>query len=270
MTGSQDSDKYIPPGTIKLGASLNVRNFLFGFGIACIIATQFAFGQGYATKGRDGAIEYSNRPPEAAQADGPVQVNPAGAEVAVYMLNGATLEEVQTEAAQKAPIDPASGKRVWSATTWNAAWNYWTRQEGDACRIGVVSVRLKIATQLPAWTSPKDAPPADTCRWEQFVKILRQKEASQSARALARARELERTILALPPHPRCEPFAAEVAALGQQLVDDGMPRPATAPAVVPTMVAKPMAKSPAKPAPPAPPKPLPISLPRAALDACRS
>ena len=268
MTRSRAGDDSGPPATINPGASLNVRNFLFGCGIA--IAAQCALGQGYVTKGSDGAVKYSNRPPEALQAEGPVQVNPAGAEIATYALSGATLEDVQKDAALRAPVDPVTGKRTWSATTWNAAWNYWTKQEADACRIDVVSVRLKISTQLPAWAAPKDAPPDDACRWEQFVRILRKREDLRSAQALRRARDLERDILALPSHARCEPFAAEVAALGQKLVDAGKPRPPAAAVVAPATIARPMTRAQAKPVPPPPPKPLPIALPKSAIDACRS
>ncbi len=210
---------------------------------------------------------YSNKPPEGAAGDQAPVSMPRGADVAAYQLSGASLEEVQKDAAQKAPLDAAAGHRVWSKTTWKATWNYWTRQEGEACRIDVVSVKLKIATQLPEWHEPKDVTAADHCRWAEFVKFLRRKEEARTAQALARGRELERTIATLPPHARCEGFAAEVTALGQKLADDGKPRAQPAPAAPVLMLAKPMSKSQAKPAPPAPPKPLPI--PQAIYAECK-
>jgi hypothetical protein len=126
---------------------------------------------------------------------------------------------------------------------------------------------MKIATQLPEWREPKEVPEVDHCRWEAFVKSLRQKEEANAKRAQARGRALEREILALPPHPKCIGFAAEVTALGQKLVDDGKPHlPPPAAPTRPLMLAKPMQKAPAKPVPPPPPKPL--AIPQAIFDAC--
>jgi len=236
--------------------------------IALASAAQAVFAQTFMSIGKDGSVIYSNKPPEAAP-DGRAPVSmPPGAEVTAYRLAGTSLEDLQKDAAQKGPVDPATGHHVWSTTTWNAVWNYWTRQEAEACRIEVVSVRLKIATQLPLWQEPKDVASVDHCRWAEFEKILRHKEDARAAQALARGRDLERAILALPARPRCDGFAGDVAALGQKLVDDGKPRVQPAPRALPVlMVAKPMAKSAAKPAPPAPPKPLPV--PRAVFEACQ-
>jgi predicted secreted Zn-dependent protease len=221
--------------------------------------------QGFTTKGKDGSVTYSNRPVDPADtAKAPVAM-PSAAEVTQYQLVGATLEDVQKDAAMKSPADPASAHRVWSTTTWSAVWNYWTKQEADACRIDVVSVKLRIATQLPAWNEPKEVAEADDCRWKAFAKSLQKKEDAQVARALARGRELERAILALPPRPSCDTFAAEVQALGQKLVDDGKPRLPPAPPKL--AVTKPMPKMPMRPVPPSPPKPLPI--PKAIYDACQ-
>jgi predicted secreted Zn-dependent protease len=226
-----------------------------------------AFAQTYVSHGSDGSLTYSNKPPEPADAKSPPLAMPPRADVTSYQLNGAELDDVQKDAALKGPVEPASGHRVWSATTWSAAWNYWTKQEADSCRIDVVSVRMKIATQLPDWREPKEVPEVDHCRWQAFVKSLRQKEDANVKRAQERGRALEREILALPPHPECNGFAAEVTALGQKLVDDGKPRvppPAAPPAAL--MLAKPVRKAPARPVPPPPPKPLPI--PQAIFDAC--
>jgi predicted secreted Zn-dependent protease len=230
-----------------------------------------AFAQAYLSHGSDGSVTYSNKPPEPVDVKSPPLAMPPRADITSFQLNGAGLDEVQKDAALKGPIEPATGHRVWSATTWSAAWNYWTKQEADSCRIEVVSVRMKIATQLPDWREPKEVPEVDHCRWEAFVKSLRQKEEANVKRAQARGRALEREILALPPHPKCDGFAAEVTALGQKLVDDGKPHtpaPAPAPPAPPRalMLAKSMQKVPAKPVPPPPPKPLPI--PQAIFDAC--
>jgi predicted secreted Zn-dependent protease len=260
--------------------------------------------QGYVSKGKDGEQIYSNRPPDGA-ATSPVLASPSGTDVTTYVLTGPTLEDVQKDAALKAPIDPATGARVGTNTTWSAGWNYWTRQEGNACRIDVVSVRLKVATQLPAWTPPKDVASIDQCRWDALSKALRNKEEARASLAFRRGRELEHAILSLPPHPRCDGFAAEVAALGQKFSDDGKPRPATAaapalpvrgatlpgmpaPAALPPKIppgmaapgvitpgaqarvaqARPMPKAMPKPGPPLPPKPLPIA--KSIYDACKS
>ena len=234
--------------------------------IAHALVGQAAFAQSFVSTGRDGSVIYSNKPPEAAAGrQAPVSIPPGGD--VTYQLNGAGLEDAQKDAAQRGPVDAATGRRVWSATTWSAAWSYWTRQEAEACRIDVVSVRLKIATQLPEWREPKEVSAGDHCRWAVFAKTLRQKEDAHVAHAHARGRDLERAILALPERPRCDGFAADVTALGQKLVDDGKPRVQSAPlAVAALMVATPISKSPAKLAPPAPPKPLLI--PRAVYDAC--
>jgi predicted secreted Zn-dependent protease len=229
---------------------------------------QAVFAQGFVATDKDGSVIYSNKPIETAPGVQAPVAMPLNADVKSYQLTGTTLEDLQKDAAQKAPVDTATGHRVWSTTAWSAAWNYWTRQEAESCRIDVVSVRLKIATQLPEWREPKEVAAEDHCRWQAFAKTLRQKEAARTAHALARGRDLERAILALPARPRCEGFAAEVAALGQKLVDDGKPRVQTAPPKAPVlMVAKPVAKSTARPAPPPPPKPLPI--PQAIFVECR-
>jgi predicted secreted Zn-dependent protease len=239
--------------------------------VFCALLAKTVFAQSYVTTGKDGSVIYSNKPPEAETVPRAAVALPPGADVTAYQLGGASLEEVQKDAAQKGPVDPATGHRVWSATTWNAAWNYWTRQEADACRIDVVSVRMKITTQLPEWRGgPKEVVVLDNCRWIAFAKTLRQKEDARVTHALARGRELERAILALPARPRCDGFAAEITALGQKLVDDGKPHAppvlAAQPARPALMLARPMAKAPAKPVPPPPLKPLPI--PQAVLDAC--
>jgi predicted secreted Zn-dependent protease len=233
--------------------------------LALLTAAPQAQAQGFNTRGKDGSVTYSNRPIEPDNTAKAAVAMPSAAEVTQYQLTGATLEDVQKDAAMKSPADPASGHRVWSTTTWNAVWNYWTKQEAEACRIDVVSVKLKIATQLPAWNEPKEVAEADDCRWKAFARSLQKKEDAQVARALARGRELERAILALPPRPRCDTFAAEVQALGQKLADDGKPHLPPAPPKL--VVAKPMPKMPMKPVPPPPPKPLPI--PKAIYDACQ-
>ena len=126
---------------------------------------------------------------------------------------------------------------------------------------------MTTMTQLPEWREPKEVGAADHCRWSALVASLRKKENARVDQALARGRELERAILALPARPRCDGFAAEIAAMGQKLVDDGKPRAPVVPAAVPALkLAKPQSKLPAKPAAPPPPKPLPIS--KAILEAC--
>jgi predicted secreted Zn-dependent protease len=236
--------------------------------LVLVFAAQAAFAQGFVAKDKDGSVIYSNKPIETAPGVQAPVAMPLNADVKFYQLTGITLEDLQKDAAQKAPVDAATGHRVWSKTAWSAAWNYWTRQEAESCRIDVVSVRLKIATQMPEWREPKEVAAEDHCRWQAFAKTLRQKEDARTAHALARGRDLERAILALPARPRCEGFAADVAALGQKLVDDGKPQVKTAPPRAPVlMVAKPMAKTAAKPAPPLPPKPLPV--PQAIFAACK-
>lgn len=235
--------------------------------IALALVSQSVIAQGFVSTGKDGSVIYSNKPPENGAGKPAAVSTPPSAIITPYQLNGASLEDVQKDAAQKGPIEALTGHRTWSSTTWSAAWNYWTRQEPEGCRIDVVSVRVKIATQLPAWSEPKDVSPGDHCRWAAFAEILQKKEEARVAHALARGRDLERAILALPARPRCDGFAAGVAALGQKFVDDGKPKaPAAALARPALMLAKPMAKSPAKIAPPPPPKPLP--LPRSVDAAC--
>jgi predicted secreted Zn-dependent protease len=244
-----------------------VKSFASASMIVFAVLAEAAFAQSFMSTGKDGSVIYTNKPPEAQTGTQTPVAMPPGADVTTYQLGGASLEEVQKDAAQKGPMDPVSSHRVWSATSWSAAWNYWTRQEADACRIDVVSVRMKIATKLPEWREPKEVAAVDHCRWTAFVKTLRRKEDVRVAHALARGRELERAILALPARPRCEGFAAEITAMGQALVDAGKPQVQAPPPARPVlMLAKPMAKMPARPAPPVPPKPLPI--PKAIFDAC--
>jgi predicted secreted Zn-dependent protease len=245
-----------------------VATFVFALSAAMLAMLPGpAMAQAYISHGNDGSVTYSNKPPEPAEAKSPPLAMPPRADIASYQVNGAALDEVQKDAALKGPVEAATGHRVWSATTWSAAWNYWTKQEADSCRIDVVSVRMKIATQLPEWREPKEVPDVDHCRWQAFVKSLRQKEDANVKRAQARGRALEHDILALPPHPKCNGFAAEVTALGQKLVDDGKPRASASPPPPGVLaLAKPAQKAPAKPVPPAPPKPLPI--PQAIFDAC--
>jgi predicted secreted Zn-dependent protease len=242
------------------------------FALLLIGAPSLIYAQGYVAKGKNGELIYSNRPAEPVAAS-PVSLPDANSITATnYALTGASLEEVQKDAAQKGPVSSSVVGRVWSTTTWNATWNYWTRQEADICRIDVVSVRIKVASQLPAWSNEKDAPAPDQCRWGAFAKTLRRKEDARVSQVMARGRALEREILALPPRPRCETFAAEVAAMGQKLLDDGKPRalpPAqAAPPPRVALLAKPMAKSPPKPAT-APPPPKPLAIPKAIYDACQ-
>ncbi len=239
------------------------------FALLLLCAPSLLNAQGYVSKGKNGDVIYSNRPPETVAAS-PVSLPDTGGSVTTYALAGATLEDVQKDAAQNGPVSPAVAGRVWSTTTWNATWNYWTRQESDACRIDVVSVRIKVASQLPTWSNEKDAPAADQCRWDAFAKTLRGKENARVGQVIARGRALEREILALPPRPRCDSFAAEVAAMGQKLLDDGKPRVLPPPPPPPklALLTKPMAKSPPKPMPP-PPPPKPLAIPKAIYDACQ-
>jgi predicted secreted Zn-dependent protease len=237
-------------------------------------AVSALYAQGYVSKGKDGELIYSNKPQESVPASPVSMPGSSPSNITSYALLGTTLEDVQKDAALKGPVAPASGGRTWSNTTWNASWNYWTRQEANQCRIDVVSVKIKVATQLPAWSNEKDASDLDKCRWDAFAKTLRDKENARVRQVMARGRQLEHDILAMPPHPRCEPFAAEVAAMGQKLVDDGKPKVLPPPPPPRPVVAKAMPKAPprmplkpAPPVPPPPPKPLAIS--KAVYDACK-
>lgn len=134
-----------------------------------------------------------------------------------YRIGGASEAELRREMNAKGPLG-AGGRRFDAHTRWNIGWRYKYREDGGTCRIASVTTDVRLTMILPEWGGERAAPERVRKRWREFIAALTAHENGHRTNGIDAAREIDRSISALPAQVGCSAVGNTANALGNQII----------------------------------------------------
>jgi len=119
-----------------------------------------------------------------------------------YDVTGHTAEEIRRDMDWQSPFR-VFGKNYVAETHWRIDWQYSSREIKNACVIESVQVDMYITVTLPRLRNASEVAPVVLARWRQYTRAVREHEHGHTEIARHAARELEQTLLELPPQENC-------------------------------------------------------------------
>lgn len=113
---------------------------------------------------------------------------------------------------------PVYGHGRHSLTRWSVRWRSVWRTENGLCRMQRVSTEVDIEHILPdAVRLPRRADLRQ--RYTDYLTALRAHEQGHADLAILAAREIEQTLMAVPPHPDCDGLSAAANRRGNAIIE---------------------------------------------------
>jgi predicted secreted Zn-dependent protease len=146
---------------------------------------------------------------------------PAGGEtiirksVTYFSIGGNTASDLDSEMMRRGPVSRNTGRRHPGATQikFNGSATFVAR--GNRCEIGGAKVTLSTKLILPRWTNRRRAGRDLGLIWDTLSADIKRHEERHAEIARTHARELEKTILGLPPARNCATLKAKVNRVSQ-------------------------------------------------------
>jgi predicted secreted Zn-dependent protease len=147
---------------------------------------------------------------------------PVGAEtiirksVTYFAIGGKTVSDLDREMTIRGPLSRNTGRRHPGATQikFNGSATFVARD--SHCEIGGAKVSLSTKIILPRWTNRKRASAEMALIWDTLSADIKRHEERHAEIARTHARQLEKTILALPSASDCASLKTRVNRVSQQ------------------------------------------------------
>jgi len=170
-----------------------------------------AHSQVHMCKGADGRKTFSDVPcgPKSelleVRPPGGPSVNPSTSmQIEYYDIRGTTFAELRRE------IDAKGPEGFWGNADSRVSYRFVTRAVPDGCGIESVRAMADSKVRLPRWANRHAAPPALQDYWDGAARTLELHERGHVQINLDAAKDVERTLLEMPPQSTCA-IATEVA-----------------------------------------------------------
>ncbi len=133
-----------------------------------------------------------------------------------YTIAPRTPYDIKRELNWRSPIRE-NGHVFHGRTHWIISWQYTSQQKPEGCRILDVTTEVEVKYILPALDT-RVSDPNTTERFNRFSEALVAHERNHGANGLKAAREIDASILALPPQTDCRQLENTANATGQAII----------------------------------------------------
>lgn len=137
-----------------------------------------------------------------------------------FSIGGSTLDEIESQLAQRGPQLKNSGKRHPGATRMEFTTRLrYAEGENGSCEIVQANVSVKARVILPRWRRSKKAEQDVRLIWDTLSADIKRHEESHVIIAKNYAREMEDTLKALYRQKNCQIAAAKAKAITTRLLE---------------------------------------------------
>lgn len=102
---------------------------------------------------------------------------------------------------------------------WNIQWHCKYNRGPGHCSIAAVTTKVRISYYMPKWVNPTGADQVTRLRWEDFIKALTTHEEGHGEHGVLAAREIEESMLRLPPQKTCGNLSFMCEELAKDIID---------------------------------------------------
>lgn len=136
--------------------------------------------------------------------------------VTYFSIGGKTVSDLDREMMTRGPLSRNTGRRHPGATQikFNGSATFVSKE--NRCVIGGAKVSLSTKLILPRWTNRKRASSEMALIWDTLASDIKRHEERHAEIARTHARQLEKTILALPSAGDCASLKARVNRVSQE------------------------------------------------------
>lgn len=135
-----------------------------------------------------------------------------------YAVTGAALPEIRQSIRQSRPWKERFD--LDGMTDWRVTWQFSVAPTSSGCRCGSFSTQTTIATTLPRWIAPTNAPESVKTIWQNYAAALGQHESGHAAVALAAATEMRKRVGQAGEGSSCDGLKQRINELSQQVVEE--------------------------------------------------
>jgi predicted secreted Zn-dependent protease len=139
--------------------------------------------------------------------------------VTYFSIGGNTAADIDREMMRNGPLSSITGRRHPGATQIRFTGSATYVGKKGRCHIGDAKVVLSTKIMLPRWANRKKASKQLALIWDTLSADIKRHEERHAEIARNHARELEKSILSLPPQKNCTVLKDKVARISQQAMD---------------------------------------------------
>ncbi|MFZ3324133.1 MAG: DUF922 domain-containing protein [Usitatibacter sp.] len=153
--------------------------------------------------------------PASAQGSGEATTTPnASNKVEYYDVHGTTWDELVNQINTKGP------EGFWGNAGTKISYKYRSRGTANSCVIENVTVNTDSTVRLPRWVNRNEAPAKLQAYWDGVLRSLDLHERGHVKISLDSARELERTLKAIPQQPTCDGLDTLAGQQAQRILNE--------------------------------------------------
>lgn len=140
--------------------------------------------------------------------------------ITYFSIGGRTASDLDREMSRRGPLSQTTGRRHPGATRikFNGSATFIGRD--GRCYIGGAKVSLSTKLMLPRWSNRRKATKEMALLWDTLASDIKRHEERHAEIARTHARQLEKTILALPSARDCPTLKAKVNRVSQEAMID--------------------------------------------------
>ena len=137
-----------------------------------------------------------------------------------FAIGGRTASDLDREMSRHGPLSQTTGHRHPGATRIKFNGSATFIGKNGRCYIGGAKVSLSTKLMLPRWSNRRKATREMALLWDTLASDIKRHEERHAEIARTHARQLEKTILALPSMRDCPTLKARVNRVSQQAMID--------------------------------------------------
>jgi len=134
-----------------------------------------------------------------------------------YPVFGMDARSIHQSILQNGPLGN-NGKRFHAYTQWKVDWSYRWIESASRCRLTQLTVTIDIDYMLPELQSTEALDEPLKSGWERYFQALFKHEQQHKEYGVEAARELEKSLLALPAQP-CSTFETSLTNTAEKILD---------------------------------------------------
>ena len=137
-----------------------------------------------------------------------------------FAIGGRTASDLDREMSRRGPLSQTTGRRHPGATRIKFNGSATFIGKNGRCYIGGAKVSLSTRLMLPRWSNRRKATREMALLWDTLASDIKRHEERHAEIARTHARQLEKTILALPSMRDCPTLKARVNRVSQEAMID--------------------------------------------------